>query len=107
MCSTALNCDTCTGGVSVCTTCDVSASPPRFLREDDSYCVLEAECDQTADYYWDTTGEACAGKCGRLLIVHHSKRQHMFWYFRNTHTYHIKTMITIFLRSILLRGGGD
>ena len=52
----------------------VSASPPRFLRDDDSYCVLEAECDQTAAYYWDTTGEACTGKCDIFLKVHQSKR---------------------------------
>ena len=60
---------TCTLGVSACTTCDVSASPPRFLREDDSYCVLEAECDQTAAYYWDTTGEACAGKYSVCSLI--------------------------------------
>ena len=72
VCSAALNCVTCTGGISACTTCDVSASPPRFLREDDSDCVLEAECDQTAAYYWDTRvdNEACAGN---YLVIMNKK----------------------------------
>ena len=60
---------TCTGGASACTSCEVSASPARFLREDDNLCVLEAECDQTAAYYWDTTSETCAGKYNNYIVA--------------------------------------
>ena len=76
---------TCTGGISSCTSCEVSASPPRFLREDDSYCVLDAECDQTATYYWDTTGETCAGNivCIRVnyAVIYYweMRRDHMIY----------------------------
>ena len=62
VCSADLNCLTCSGGVSECTDCDGSASPPRYLRDEDFYCVLETECDETDSYFWNSVSEACESK---------------------------------------------
>ena len=104
-----MNCYTCTGGVSACTTCDVSASPPQFLREDDSYCVLEAECDQTAAYYWDTTvdNEGCAGNyvfimnknSFRPLSMHYKLLMGMY----NTYIYIFTTISVSIFKMLLIR----
>ena len=61
-CSSALNCKTCTADISECTSCDTTATTPRFLRSDDKYCVLQTECDQSMPYFWDEIADECAGQ---------------------------------------------
>ena len=61
-CSSSINCATCTGTNTECTSCFVNANPPQFLRPSSNDCIVETDCDETSNFYWDTSAMRCNGK---------------------------------------------